>query len=151
MAKSRGIKFVEVIEPAAVSGGSELLTSMSVTVRGCRPVLHAAADSNGAASVEGLVRGGLPWLSRVGSYNLSLAVEGKGLLLYANTDQPGIIGRVGTLLAKENVNIAFMAVARSGPRERALAALGVDGRPPEAALSELSRVPAITEVAYIEF
>jgi D-3-phosphoglycerate dehydrogenase len=116
LAKSRGIKFVEVIEPAAVSGGSELLTSMSVTVRGCRPVMQAAADSTGSATVEGLVRGGLPWLSRVGSYNLSLAVEGKGLLLYANTDQPGIIGRVGTLLAKENVNIAFMAVARSGPR-----------------------------------
>ena len=151
LAKSRGIKFVEVIEPAAVSGGSELLTSMSITVRGCRPVMQAAADSAGSASVEGLVRGGLPWLSRVGSYNLSLAVEGKGLLLYANTDQPGIIGRVGTLLAKENVNIAFMAVARSGPRERALAALGVDGRPPDSAVAELARVPAITEVAYIEF
>ena len=85
MAKSRGIKFVEVIEPAAVSGGSELLTSMSVTVRGCRPVMQAAADSTGSASVEGLVRAGLPWLSRVGSYNLSLAVEGKGLLLCAFT------------------------------------------------------------------
>jgi len=66
-------------------------------------------------------------------------------------DQPGIIGRVGTLLAKEGVNIAFMAVARSGPRERALAALGVDGRPPDAAVAELASVPAITEVAYIEF
>ena len=49
------------------------------------------------------------------------------------------------------MNIAFMAVARSGPRERALAALGVDGRPPEMALAELGRVPAITELAYIEF
>ena len=83
MAKSRGIKFVEVIEPAAVSGGSELLTSMSITVRGCRPVMQAAADSTGAATVEGSVRAGVPWLSRVGTYNLSLAVEGKGLLLCA--------------------------------------------------------------------
>jgi D-3-phosphoglycerate dehydrogenase len=83
LAKSRGIKFVEVIEPAAVSGGSELLTSMSVTVRGCRPVMQAAADANGAATVEGGVRAGVPWLNRVGSYNLSLAVEGKGLLLCA--------------------------------------------------------------------
>ena len=150
VAKQRGIKFVEVIEPTMRGGGPDvLLSSMSITIKGARPVLAAAADASGAVSVEGCVRAGSPWLSRVGTYDLSLAVEGP-LLLYANTDQPGIIGRVGTLLAAHQINIAFMAVARSGPRERALAALGVDMRPPEAALAELAKVPAITEVAYIE-
>jgi len=84
VAKSRGIKFVEIIEPASVSGGSDLLTSMSITVRGCRPVMKAAADANGAATVEGGVRSGVPWLSRIGTYDLSLAIEGNGLLLCAS-------------------------------------------------------------------
>ncbi len=157
IAKQRGIKFVEVVEPGAGpgassgDGGGALLTSMAVTITGARPLLKAAAvDGGNAVTVEGVVRGGQPWLARVGSYDLSLALDGTGLLLYANTDQPGIIGRVGTLLAGHAINIAFMAVARSGPRERALAALGVDGRPPEAAIVDLAKVPAITETAYVE-
>jgi D-3-phosphoglycerate dehydrogenase len=144
-----GLKFVEVIEPASGGNGEALLSAISVTIKGARPVLQAAVDAAGGVTVEGTVRAGLPWLSRVGAYDMSLAIEGP-LLLYANTDQPGIIGAVGTLLAKEKVNISFMSVARTAPRQRALAALGVDGRPAEGALAELAKVPAITEVAYID-
>jgi D-3-phosphoglycerate dehydrogenase len=149
IAKQRGIKFTEVIEPAVGGSSDAVLTSMAVTIKGAKSMLAAATDASGAVTVEGTVRAGSPWLARVGAYDMSLAIEGP-LLLYANTDQPGIIGTVGTLLAKDKVNISFMSVARSGPRGRALAAIGVDQRPPESALSELSKVPAITELAYIE-
>jgi len=51
-------------------------------------------------------------LSRAGSFDVELSVEGS-VLLIRQRDQPGIVGHIGTLLAKENVNISFMTVRQT--------------------------------------
>ncbi len=48
------------------------------------------------------------------------------MIFIVNYDQPGMIGRVGTLLGEAGVNIATMAVSRNRAGGNALMALTVD-------------------------
>jgi hypothetical protein len=44
-----------------------------------------------------------------GGFDVDLSVEGS-VLLCRQRDQPGIVGTIGMLLAKDNININFMTV-----------------------------------------
>ena len=79
---------------------------------------------------------------------LEFVPEGK-LLLIENQDQPGIIGALGTLLAQERVNIANMALSRTGGAN-ALAVYQLDTAPGAAALAEILRNPAIVSAKLID-
>jgi hypothetical protein len=41
-------------------------------------------------------------------------------------DQPGIVAGISTLLAKDNCNISFMTVGRTGKNMEAIMAIGID-------------------------
>jgi D-3-phosphoglycerate dehydrogenase len=83
---------------------------------------------------------------RVGRYWTEFAPEGY-ILFCRNFDQPGMIGRVGTVLGKANVNIRHMDVGpvtrsphtrdRQQPPEIALMIISVDDPIPEWALEEI--------------
>ena len=45
------------------------------------------------------------------------------------TDRPGIIAAVSSVLAKGNVNISFMTLTRYGRGQDAIMALGLDDKP----------------------
>ncbi len=60
------------------------------------------------------------------------------ILLTSHQDRPGIIGRVGTLLGKNDINISFMHVGRRGPRTNAIMALGTDEMTPPELVAEMS-------------
>ena len=117
-----------------------------------KELLHveAALAGGGSVSASGTVLGKAA-SARVVSLNgrtLEFVPEGK-LLLIENQDQPGIIGALGTLLAKEKVNIANMALSRTGG-PNALAVYQLDTAPGEAALAEIRRNPAIVSARLIE-
>jgi D-3-phosphoglycerate dehydrogenase len=60
------------------------------------------------------------------------------LLIYRNIDRPGMLARVGTILAAHRVNIAGVSLGRFRPGETALTVMNVDGAVPEAALQEVT-------------
>ena len=63
------------------------------------------------------------------------------------TDMPGIISRVTAVLAKSNVNVAFMKVFRSAKRKRACMVIEVDTPPAKELLDEIrEKVNEIEEV-----
>ena len=71
-----------------------------------------------------------------------------GILLTSHKDQPGIIGRIGTLLGEADINIGFMHVGRRGPRTDAIMAVGMDDLPsPEI----LAKVEAWEELNWMKF
>jgi D-3-phosphoglycerate dehydrogenase len=76
------------------------------------------------------------------------ALTGK-LLIYANDDQPGIIGMIGTLMGKDGVNIAAMSLGRTVAGGTALAVLNVDTEPSAGALKELTAHPAIKQARLV--
>ena len=103
-----------------------------------------------SVSVAGTVIGKAqsPRIVSINGRTLEFIPEGK-LLLIENQDQPGIIGALGTLLAKERVNIANMALSRSGGAN-ALAVYQLDTAPGAAAIAEILRNPAIVSAKLIE-
>src|SRR5699024_8029252 len=70
-------------------------------------------DKDGIKRVAGTLLNGLgPRIVKVYDYSMDVVPEGH-LLLIHHTDEPGAIGKVGNLLAGNDVNIATMQVGRS--------------------------------------
>jgi len=59
------------------------------------------------------------------------------LLVLENTDRPGMVGRIGTLLGDHGVNIATMSLSRNQAGGTALTVLNLDTAPSEKLLSEV--------------
>src|SRR5213076_2635587 len=77
--------------------------------------------------------------SRIVSIN-SRPVEARPhgvLLVLENTDRPGMVGRIGTLLGDHGVNIATMSLSRNQAGGTALTVLNLDTAPSEELLSEI--------------
>jgi D-3-phosphoglycerate dehydrogenase len=97
-----------------------------VTVRGALTDGHTVSVS-GALWSNGL-RDTLK-LTEVDGFDLELDAEGI-LLFFRYTDRPGVVGRVGTILGRANVNIAGMQVSRRSAGGEALMTLTVDSAAP---------------------
>lgn len=63
------------------------------------------------------------------------------LLLTWHHDRPGIVGRIGTLLGQNDVNIAFMHLGRRSPRGEAIMVLGLDEAIPDPLFPQLVAMP----------
>jgi D-3-phosphoglycerate dehydrogenase / 2-oxoglutarate reductase len=71
------------------------------------------------------------------------------MIVVCNTDQPGVIGDVGTILGRHKVNIANFALGRNG--DRAVGVVNVDETAtiPAAVLDEIKKVAGVREVKMI--
>jgi len=79
--------------------------------------------------------------------DFDLDIEPKGnMIIFKNTDVPGVIGHVGTTLAKHDVNIADFRLGRNN--DQALAVIIVDSNVSKEALQELSELEACISVDY---
>ena len=76
----------------------------------------------------------MPRLVRLGDHRLEAYLDGI-LLIFRHSDVPGIIGAVGTIFGKHDVNIAQMAVGRDA--NEAVGVLNLDSPPPAAAIEEI--------------
>ncbi len=90
-----------------------------------------------------------PRIVRVNSRPVEIIPEGV-LLLFNNTDRPGMVGHIGSILGKASVNIAGMSLHRDQAGGNALAVLNLDSVPPPAVLRELRDDPAITNLHVVE-
>jgi D-3-phosphoglycerate dehydrogenase len=71
------------------------------------------------------------------------------VLLLSNKDRPGMVGYLGTLLAKYKVNIASMSLSRDTAGGQALTVLNLDSVPPHEVLDEIQRDPDISNVKVV--
>jgi len=113
---------------------------------------YPADRTSGAEySAQGTVLyGTTPRMLRINSIALESALEGT-LLLFSNRDVPGVIGKIGTMLGAQGVNIANFALGR---REAvlgadALALVGLDGEVPAGTLPLLREIPNVIEARLI--
>jgi D-3-phosphoglycerate dehydrogenase len=113
--------------------------------------LHVAVFSNGQKTSAGGTFFGSPdnpRIVRVFSTPTEIPISGT-LLLVRNKDRPGLVGYLGTLLGRHQVNIASMTLSRDHAGGQALTVLNLDSAPPEEALEELRRDPDITNVRVV--
>ena len=90
-----------------------------------------------------------PRIVRLFSQSVEIPVTGT-LLLLNNADKPGIVGHLGTLLAKHKVNIASMSLSRDTVGGLALTVLSLDSAPPQAVLDELKKDTDISNVKVVK-
>jgi len=97
--------------------------------------LSAVADGK-TVSVGGAFFGATPRIVSVNSRPVEARPHGVVLVL-ENTDRPGIVGRIGTLLGNHGVNIATMSLSRNQAGGTALTVLNLDTAPSEELLAEI--------------
>ena len=88
-------------------------------------------------------------LVRLGPYRLDAHLDST-LLVFTHRDKPGLIGFIGTLFGRHNVNIAQMNVGREHPGGDAIGVVNLDATPPESALEEVRNHPDILSVSLIK-
>jgi D-3-phosphoglycerate dehydrogenase len=92
----------------------------------------------------------LPRIVNIDGYPLEVVPHGN-MIFFTNHDKPGVIGAIGSVLGKYNVNIAGMHLGREQEGGKALALLVVDDRVNGEVLVEFRRVPNIlsAKVVYV--
>ena len=82
-------------------------------------------------------------LVTIDGFRFEVRPEGD-LLIYSNVDRPGMLARVGSVLAKYDVNIAGVSLGRSAAGANALTVMNIDSQIPEAALAELVSLDGVS-------
>jgi len=105
--------------------------------------LEAIDAAGKSAVVSGTLIGTAqnPRLTNLLGHSVEVTPAGH-LLVLRNRDVPGIVGMLGTVLGKHQVNIANMSLSR-GAQKEALAVYQLDSRPSDEALREIRNHPAI--------
>jgi D-3-phosphoglycerate dehydrogenase len=130
LAKERGVKIVEVKSRSTKTYTSSIAVTFK---RGGETRL-----------IEGAVFGGrIARIVRFDDFFLEAIPEGNILILH-NRDVPGVVGRLGTFLARHNVNIAGLALGRVKAGGQAVAFYHVDSPLDAAQIAELRGLQDVT-------
>jgi D-3-phosphoglycerate dehydrogenase len=100
----------------AAERGIEVVESRSSRPRSFANMLSVKLHTTGGERwIEGTVfEGDSPRLTQLDGVDVEAPLEGKGtLLVIRNQDQPGVIGEVGTILGRHQINIGSFALGRS--------------------------------------
>ena len=135
MAKDRGIEVREVKTPK-----SREYTSL-ITIKS-----HNKHD----ISVSGTLGGtkNEPRIVRINRFEFDM-VPTKYMALFMYDDKPGVIGAIGTVLGKSNINIGTMQVGREAAKGKALMAVNVDSEIPESVMDVLRHINDIAMAKYL--
>jgi len=107
-----------------------------------------------ASGVEREVHGTLygkthPRIIKVDQFPVEIVPEGIMLFMY-NNDRPGVIGNIGTILGKKNINIARMHFGREKPGGMAISVISVDSEISDELLKEIKSLPNILSVKLVK-
>ena len=149
--KAGGIDVNEVNAPAyAESLGLKINETRLSAAGDYTDLLELSVTAEGkSVSVAGAFFGATPRIVSVNSRPVEARPHGIVLVL-ENTDRPGIVGRIGTLLGDHGVNIATMSLSRNQAGGTALTVLNLDTIPDEALLAKIRASEDIRSVQVIE-
>ncbi|MCA9166340.1 MAG: phosphoglycerate dehydrogenase [Planctomycetales bacterium] len=112
-------------------------------------ILADVTTASGTFQAGGTLFGhDMPRMILLENFRLEAYLDGC-LLVFVHQDVPGIIGAVGSIFGKHDVNIAQMAVGRLSPGSEAIGILNLDGVPADAAIAEVSAHPHIRRVSVV--
>ena len=128
LASARGIRVSEAQDRVNGEGG--------------RLVKVTAQFEGGSRTITGTVYDEEPRILTIDHYRVDIPPTGY-MVMTVHTDQPGMIGRVGTLLGEKSVNIAGMYVGRQSAGRQAIMVLLVDDPIGDDLLDAIRAVPGM--------
>ena len=105
-----------------------------------------AGDHSLAGTLVGLK--GVPSIVMIDDHTVDVPPS-EHLLVVRNADQPGMIGKVGTIVGEAGVNIDDMAVGSSPEGEKALMVLATDSAVPQEVVEQLRATDGVVSVAAV--
>ena len=90
-----------------------------------------------------------PRIVELGGFEMDVEPKGK-MILFRNSDVPGVIGQVGMTLAQHNINIADFRLARHKDKQQAMALIVVDDTVGKKTLDALGAMKEAISVHYAE-
>jgi D-3-phosphoglycerate dehydrogenase len=146
-----GAEVNEVNAPAfAESLGLKISETRLSALGDYTDLLELSATAVGkTVSVGGTFFGATPRIVSINSRPVEARPHGIVLVL-ENTDRPGMVGRIGTLLGNHGVNIATMSLSRNQAGGTALTVLNLDTAPSEGLLAEIRASDDIHAAQVIE-
>jgi D-3-phosphoglycerate dehydrogenase len=136
LAKTRGVNIV-VSTTQATKGFTNLVSVTLKTNKEERTVAGALLNGFG------------PRITQIDKFPVDVEPQGH-LLLISHHDKPGIIGRVGTLLGNNDINIATMQVGRKVIGGAAIMVLGVDKAVPKDVQAQVTALPDLNSAKEIQ-
>ncbi len=136
LAKERGIEIVESANP----NKGDFSNLLQTEVFSDKKSLVASGTLFGSEYLR---------LVQLGKYRMESYLDGI-MLAFSHRDVPGLVGYIGTVCGKHNVNIASMNVGRQAPGGEAVAVLNLDSPPPEEALKEIRAHEKIYNVSVVK-
>ncbi|MFH1640813.1 MAG: phosphoglycerate dehydrogenase, partial [Candidatus Omnitrophota bacterium] len=112
LAKERGIK----IKESKSSKEEEFLTSIQLEIK---------TDKESKRVCGTLSANKQPRIVKIDEYYVELSPQGD-MIVIQNWDRPGVIGNLGTLLGRYNINIAAMSFGRQTEGGKAVSVLNID-------------------------
>ncbi|MBN1976833.1 MAG: phosphoglycerate dehydrogenase [Anaerolineae bacterium] len=99
--------------------------------------------------LSGTIMRGEPFIVCIDQYWMDIVMQGYQLLAF-HRDRPGLIGEVGQVTGRHDINIAFMGVGRLEPRGEALMALTLDEPASAEVQAEIEALKDIYRVRMLE-
>ena len=81
----------------------------------------------------------------IDGFNIEMTPQGAVLVIF-NDDKPGVIGSVGTVCGKHNINICTMGVGQKPAEQKAILAVSLDKEPDADAIEELGKLDFVNEI-----
>ncbi len=138
IADARGLRVLESHKAKASTGGAG--STLSIFLK--------------SATEEHMVKGAVlhetaPRLLHVDGIDVEAPLE-RNLIYLRNRDVPGVIGKVGTILGEESINIANFSLGRRAAEStdkarEAIAVVHVDGVVSDGVLAKLRKIPAVQQ------
>jgi D-3-phosphoglycerate dehydrogenase len=136
LAAARGIQVVESRKPLS----DEHSCMLTVRVTGTAGVREVCGTVYGRNEVR---------IVHIDGYRVNIDPKG-AMLVTEHTDRPGIIGKVGTLLGNEGVNIAGMHVGREGEGKKALMILRIDDVVQDSLLQAIRKIDGLESAVQVQ-
>lgn len=136
VAKSRGITVFESKSPKT----EDFANLISVTAKSDIDQRRAAGTIFGKRDAR---------IVLIDKYRVD-AVPSGYMVISNHIDKPGTIGKIGTLLGKNNINIAGMIVGRESPGGPAVMVLAVDSSIPDDILKQFSDVDGVKDAELVK-
>jgi len=135
LAQQRGVE-VEQITSRKVK---EFTNMMEVTIR---------TDRRRRSAMGAIFGNRFPRVIAIDGFRMEMKPEGH-VLIIANDDKPGVVGKYGTILGSSGVNIADMTFARKMAQGMAIVGINLDNEPPESVIEEIRSQEFVHEVHYL--
>ena len=139
-AKERGIKVLEIKEKEPAEKAARDASFITVSAK--------AGEKEYA--VTGTLFGTQSRIVSINDFRVDIKPQAR-ILICPHINRPGVIGRIGTMMGKKNINISGMQVSETDREDTNLMILSVDNDIPQEVIDEIKSYDGIFDAKLVNF